>query len=182
MDSIDLGRLEQRARLRYEFKRALRSALGFAPALLVVVLAAGLGRRPGSALAFGGLLFVCGSYLLWRGQTLHRAVLPGVLTGLIPLAFALVANRGHACPGGHCSTWCLPACIAGGVVAGLAVSYLATRRGLDWRFWVGASAVSVFTGAMGCSCVGYSGVVGLGLGYLAASGLVRVLPVTQKSS
>lgn len=169
MDSIDLSQLEQKARLRYEVMRAVRSVLGFTPALFVVALAAALGRRPGSAMMFGGALFLCGAFLLWRGRTLHRAVLPGLLTGLIPLAFALVANRGHACPGGHCSTWCLPACIAGGVVAGLAVSYLAWKRGLDWRFWAGASAVSLLTGAMGCSCVGYSGVVGLGLGFLGAS-------------
>ncbi len=169
MDSIDLDVLEQKARVRYELVRAGRSLLGFAPALLLVVLAAALGRRPGSALFFGSLLFLSGAFLLWRGRTLHRAVLPGLLAGMIPLACALVANQGHACAGGHCSTWCLPACITGGVVAGLVVSWLATRRGLDWRFWAGASAISMLTGAMGCSCIGYSGVVGLGAGFLAGA-------------
>ena len=169
MDSIDLDLLERRARLRYEWMRAGRSVLGFAPALLLVGLAAALGRRPESAVMFGSLLFVSGAFLLWRGQTLHRAVLPGLLAGVIPLVFALVANRGHACAGGHCSTWCLPACTAGGVVAGLAISWFATKRKLDWRFFVGASAVSLLTGAMGCSCIGYSGVIGLGVGFLAGA-------------
>lgn len=85
---------------------------------------------------------------------------------MIPLVFALVA---HACAGGHCSTWRLPGCITGGGVAGLVVSWLATRRSLDGRFWAGASAVSLLTGAMGCSCLGYSGVMGLGAGFLAGA-------------
>lgn len=169
MDSIDLDELERKARLRYELARAARSLLGFAPALLIVAAAAALGRRPNSALFFGSLLFLSGSFLLWRGRTLHRAVLPGLLAGLIPLACALMANRGHMCAGGHCSTWCLPACISGGVVAGLVVSWVATKRGLDWRFWVGASAISLLTGAMGCACIGYSGVVGLTAGFLGGT-------------
>lgn len=169
MGSIDLAGLERRARLRYELGRAARSALGFAPALLVVLAAAGLGRRPGSAAAFGGALFLLGAFLLWRGRSLHRAVLPGLLAGLIPLSFALVANRGHACAGGHCSTYCLPACIAGGAVAGLVISVVARRRGMGWGFWAGASGVSLLTGAMGCACVGSSGVFGLAAGYLAGA-------------
>lgn len=169
MDSIDLTLLERRARVRYELVRAGRSLLGFAPALLLIAVAAALGRRPSSAIMFGTMLFFCGAFLLWRGKTMHRAVLPGLLAGMIPLSFALVANQGHACAGGHCSTWCLPACITGGVVAGLAVSWLAHKRGMDWRFWAGASGVSLLTGAMGCACIGYSGVLGLGAGFLAGA-------------
>ena len=169
MASIDLDVLERRARLRYEFARAGRSLVGFAPALLLVAVAAGLGRRPGSAVMFGSMLFFSGAFLLWRGQTMHKAVLPGLLAGVIPLTFAIMANRGHACAGGHCSTWCLPACITGGVVAGFAVSWFAKKRGLDWRFLVGASAVSLLTGAMGCACIGYSGVFGLAAGFLAGA-------------
>lgn len=165
MGTVDLDLLERRARVRYELARAARSILGFAPAVLLVLLAAALGRRPSSALFFGSLLLLAGSFLLWRGRTLHRAVLPGLLAGIIPLAFALMVNRGHACAGGHCSTWCIPACVTGGIVAGLLVSWLATRRGLDWRFWAGASVISLLTGAMGCSCIGYSGVMGLGAGF-----------------
>ena len=79
MDSIDLNLLERRARLRYELVRAGRSLLGFAPALLLVLVAAALGRRPSSAVFFGSLLFLSGAFLLWRGQTMHRSVLPGLL-------------------------------------------------------------------------------------------------------
>ncbi|HEY1088163.1 MAG TPA: hypothetical protein VGE37_10730 [Archangium sp.] len=169
MGSIDLDSLERKARLRYELGRAARSVLGFAPALLIVAAAAGFGRRPSSAVIFGSALFVLGSFLLWRGKTLHKAVLPGLLAGLIPLTCALLANRGHLCIGGHCSTWCLPACIAGGVISGVVISFIAHRRGMGWQFWAGASGVSLLTGAMGCACIGYSGVIGLAAGYLAGA-------------
>jgi hypothetical protein len=176
MGSIDLDVLERKARLRYELGRAARSVLGFAPALLIVAAAAGFGRRPGSAVVFGSVLFLLGSFLLWRGQTLHKAVLPGLAAGLIPLTCALIANQGHMCAGGHCSTWCLPACIAGGVISGLVISYVAHKRGMGWQFWAGASGISLLTGAMGCSCIGYSGVFGLAAGYLAGA-----LPIGLKS-
>ena len=167
MDSTDLTALSRVARRRYERARLGRSLAGAAPVLLVAAVAMLLGRRPSSAALFGGLLFVSGVVLLWRGRDLHRAVLPGVLSGLIPLAFALVANAGHGCAGGHCSTLCVPACTAGGVTAGIVVSVVATRLKLGWGFWAAASTMAVLTGAMGCSCVGASGVLALIGGFSA---------------
>ncbi|PZR05622.1 MAG: hypothetical protein DI536_31725 [Archangium gephyra] len=161
MDSIDLARLSREARSRYERARLGLSVAGAAPVLFVVAAAAVLGKRPSSVAFFGGLLFVTGVVLLWRGRDLRLALWPGVLTGLIPLAFALIANFGHGCSGDHCSSLCVPACTAGGVTAGVVVSVIATRLKLGWRFWLSASAVSMLTGAMGCACVGYSGVLAL---------------------
>jgi len=92
---------------------------------------------------------------------LRLALWPGVLSGLIPLVFALVANYGHGCSGDHCSSLCVPACTFGGVTAGVVVSVVATRLKLRWGFWLSASTVSMLTGAMGCACVGYSGVLAL---------------------
>ena len=176
MDLTELQTFEKRVRVRYELQRALRSVAGFSPVLLVIVLAALMGRRPQAAIAFGALLFVSGVFFLWRGQSLRRAVFSGVTTGLVPLGLALLANRGHGCAGGHCSTWCLPACILGGVIGGTAVSWVARRQGQGWAFWAGATAMTLLTGAMGCACIGSAGVVGLCLGYLAAAapwGLIR---------
>lgn len=165
MDSIDLDRLSREARRRYERARIGLSLAGATPVFLVVAAAAFFAKRPTSVALFGGLLFVTGVVLLWRGRELRRALLPGVLSGLIPLVFALVANYGHGCSGDHCSSLCVPACTAGGVTAGLVVSIVATRMGLGWRFWASASAVSLLTGAMGCACVGYSGVLALAGGF-----------------
>jgi hypothetical protein len=165
MDSIDLTRLEAVARRRYELRRLLAGALGFAPVLSVVAVATTLGRRPLPALALGGLLFAAGVAALWRGEALRKAVLPGVFTGLIPLALALGFNLTHGCDGEHCTMVCLPACTAGGLVAGLAVSTFLARHRLPWPAWGAAASLSMLTGAMGCVCVGSSGILGMAGGF-----------------
>jgi hypothetical protein len=161
MDLTDVTTLERVARSRYEKARLGWSLAGAAPVLLVVGAAVVLSKRPSSAALFGGLLFVKVVAVLWRGRDLRRAVWPGVSSGLIPLVFALVANAQHGCSGTHCSTLCLPACMAGGIAAGLVVSAFATRLNLGWGFWVAASMMTVLTGSMGCSCVSSSGVFAL---------------------
>lgn len=169
MDSAELQRFERRARLQYEWARARRAVLGFVPAVALIALAASLTRRPGSALAFGALMFVSGAFLLWYGRDLKRAVLPGVVAGFVPLTLALGANRiGHFCTDEHCMMLCMPACLTGGVVAGLSIATLAHGTRQSPRFWVAASAVALLTGAMGCSCSGSSGVLGLTVGYALA--------------
>jgi len=176
MDSIDLGQLERRARRKYEWARARRAIWGFAPALVVVTIAALLNKHHVSAVAFGTALFVVGAGLLWYGHDIRRAVLPGLAMGLLPLAVALCVNHvGHACLGDRCMTLCIPACAVGGLGAGVGISIIGLRRKHGWPFWVGATVLTLLTGAMGCSCVGFGGVAGLsvgcGVGLLA--GLVR---------
>ncbi len=165
MDSTELAALQRRARVRYEGARLLRCVLGFAPVFVLVAGSVALGRRPSSALFFGGALYLAGVALLWTGRGLHRGVLPGVVAGTIPLVAALVSSLGHGCASGHCSTLCVPACTVGGVAAGALVSWIIARRNLGGLAWLGAGATAMLTGAMGCSCVGYSGVIGLAAGF-----------------
>ncbi|WP_394832935.1 hypothetical protein LVJ94_41185 [Pendulispora rubella] len=168
MDSIDLDRIERRARMRYEWARAWRAILGFAPVWLVVGLACAFTHRPSWAAAFGVGAFVMGAVMLWYGRDVKRAVLPGLAAGLVPMLFALCANHvQHVCTGGACMTLCMPACVVGGIVAGVAIAGIGHRRRAGLGFWLGASAMTVLVGAMGCSCIGYSGVIGLALGYTA---------------
>jgi hypothetical protein len=174
MESIDFELVKQRARLKYELARVRNALLGFAPAWIVVVLAACMASRPHSAMVFGCAMFGAGVALLWYGRDLKRAVLPGVAAGLVPLVFALLANHfGHACTGSGCMSLCVPACTAGGLVAGLSVAIVGYRGGHGLGYWAGASAVALLTGAMGCACVGYSGLLGLAVGY--GAGCVPVL-------
>lgn len=174
MVSIEFKRVRRRARLKYECNRAWRAVAGFAPVIVIVIAAASLGSRPASTLAIGSAMFVSGATLLWYGRDLRRAVLPGVIAGMVPLVFALCANHfGHGCTGDRCVMLCVPACTLGGLVAGLAVAAVGHRGRHGFRFWGAASGLALLTGSMGCACVGYSGVAGLAIGF--AAGLVPAL-------
>jgi hypothetical protein len=165
MASIELDRVERRLRFAYELGRLRLSVLGVLPVVLVVVVAVLVSHRPGSALAFGVLTVLAGGIMLFYGRDPQRAVLPGVAAGLIPLTAALCANQVHHCGPDGCTSFCLPACVAGGIVAGLVVASVGHRRKASPGFWVSATGIALLTGAMGCTCVGYSGVVGLMLGF-----------------
>jgi len=175
MDSTDLAKMQRRARTRYELGRARRALLGVAPFLLVVAISLALTHRSSSTLLFGIAALSVGAVMLWYGRDLQRAVLPGAAAGLVPLTLALCANRFHNCGAESCASLCIPACVLGGVVAGLAVASVGNQRRAGAGFWLSASGVALLTGSMGCACVGYSGVVGLALGYTAGvvPGLMR---------
>ncbi|WP_394843473.1 hypothetical protein LZC95_41305 [Pendulispora brunnea] len=174
MDSIDLHRIERRARLRYEWARTWRALLGLAPIWIIIGLACAFTHRPSLAISFGLAAFVMGAVMLWYGRDVKRGVLPGLAAGMVPLLFALCANHvNHVCTGSSCMTLCMPACVVGGIVAGLAVAAIGHRRQAGAGFWLGASAMAVLVGAMGCSCIGYAGVVGVAIGY--AAGIVPSL-------
>ncbi len=167
MGSLDLSAIVARARRKYELSRARRAVLGFAPALGLVAIATLASHRRGSALLFGGGMFLLGSLLLWYGRGLRRAVLPGLAMGILPLTMALCANYSHhACMGDSCTSLCVPACAAGGLMAGIGVALLGRREPGRVGFWLAGSALALATGAMGCACVGYSGVIGMVAGYV----------------
>ena len=166
MASIDVAVIERRVRRGYEWSRLRRAVLGFAPALLVVAVAAAFGRRPESAGVVGAALFALGTLLLWYGRDFRKAVLPGISAGLLPLSLALLAPHfGHVCAGDHCMTLCIPACATGGVVAGFIVAARLSRARVGPGPWLAASALTLLTGAMGCTCVGYSGILGMAVGF-----------------
>ncbi|MCC6213947.1 MAG: hypothetical protein IT376_03700 [Polyangiaceae bacterium] len=165
MGSTDASVARRKARWAYEAGRLRGALLGVAPIAVVAALAACFAARPASALAFGAATLVAGAVMLWYGRDPQRAVLPGATAGLVPLVLALCASRVHVCGPDGCSTLCVPACTLGGVIAGLAVAYVGHRRRAGVGFWLAGSTVALLTGAMGCACVGYSGVVGLAVGF-----------------
>jgi hypothetical protein len=175
MDSTDLAQAQRRARVAYELARLRLALLGVAPVAVVVAVAACVAHRPVSTLWFGGATIAVGAAMLWYGRDPQRAVLPGIAAGLVPLALALCANNWHSCGPGGCSSFCVPACTLGGVVAGLAVASVGNQRRAGVWFWLSASGLALLTGSMGCACIGYSGVVGLGVGFAAGvvPGLLR---------
>jgi hypothetical protein len=167
MASTDLKRLELAARRAYEWTRLWRALLGFLPILGLVALTALLVDRPGLVVALGAGLFGAGTVLLWYGRDLGRAVFPGVVAGLLPLCLSVGSyHDGQACLlDGSCLSLCVAACSAGGLGAGLFVAWYARKRPRSPWFWFSVAAVTLVTGALGCSCVGYAGISGLVLGY-----------------
>jgi hypothetical protein len=175
MESAELEAFKRRARRAYEWSRVRRALWGFAPVMLIIAAATLLTKRPGSALAFGVTLFAFGVSALWYGRGAQRAVLPGLVLGLVPLALALCASQmNHMCMGDACMAVCMPACTAGGLIAGLGMAIFGYRQRQGARYWLTASAIALLTGAMGCSCVGYGGVAGLALGFGVGLGVLSL--------
>ncbi len=156
----------RRARLAYEWGRARRAFLGALPVLVLIGGACLFGDRPSWALAFGGVLFFVGVAMLWYGRDPQRAVLLGLVAGLLPLVLVLCARHfGHFCTGTSCTTLCMQACAVGGILAGFAVASVGNARRAGPGFWVAASSIAILTGAMACSCLGGAGIVGLAVGF-----------------
>lgn len=175
MDSTDLAQVQRRVRVAYELARVRLALLGVTPVAVVVAVVACVTPRPVSALWLGVATLGVGATLLWYGRDPQRAVLPGIAAGLVPLALVLCVNNMHACGPDGCTSLCVPACTLGGVVAGLAVASVGNQRRSGVWFWLSASGLALLTGSMGCACIGYSGVVGLAIGFAAGvvPGLLR---------
>jgi hypothetical protein len=117
------------------------------------------------ALVVGALIAAIAWLCIWRGRIAARAVLPGVLAGLVPLTLAFAAQSyGHVCTGSACYSLCVPACTSGGVIGGLVIAGLGRHVASPVRFWALAALLAGLEGSLGCSCVGFGGVLGLGLG------------------
>src|SRR5262249_4950322 len=94
-----------------------------------------------------------------------EAVAPGLLAGLPALALPLgVRVVGHACASDACFALCLPACCAGGVIAGAALA-LSARTGSDparkREYLAAALLIAGLTGSVGCAVAGVSGILGM---------------------
>ena len=66
-------------------------------------------------------------------------------------------------------SWCLPACITGGLLAGSLVSFVGVRHRRGPGYWASASGITLLTGALGCSCDGFSGMIGLAVGFMVVA-------------
>ncbi len=164
-------RLQRQVRRHYELQRGFWALLGSIPVMAVVVVACCNSQRVTTSAVFGGGALLVGVTMLWLGRDAQRAVLPALIAGSIPLTLALWANQAHGCcvVGGACTTdmssMCLPACSVGGVIAGLLMAAIGYRWRAGFGFWLSATAISALIGAMGCACIGYTGVFGLVGGY-----------------
>lgn len=174
--------VERLARRAYELARVRRALLASSPILALAAIAAAISPSPSRVVPFAILSFGAAALMCWHGRSLSRAVLVGMLAGVVPLALSLGVNHWHACGPHGCashgfSSFCAPACALGGLVGGLGVGLAAHRKRASPSFWLGASGLTWAVGALGCACVGASGVIGL-----AAGLLVGVVPAWSFSA
>ncbi len=159
-------------------KRALRRgrlARGFG-ALLVPLLLGGFALvcdvAPLSVAAFvvAASVLVLGAHL--RGNPSGDSSLAGSLAGVVPFGSGIVApNLGHVCAAEYCYEFCLGLCAVGGFSAGFLLGRYARRAALGVEGVLGALLLAAAGGALGCGCVGLTGVgvmlAGLVPGFLA---------------
>ncbi len=169
MESSELAR---RARWAYEKGRLTRALPlgGYGGVLVVCAVVLRSSAGPGT-LVLGAVFMALLVGYGWRGGVLGRAVVPGVLGGVLPLLVPpLVVASGHLCASG-CRAFCLWACVGGGMLAGVlitraALAVPAQGRG---RFVLAAGVLATLCGALTCVLYGASGVIGVGTGLALAS-------------
>ncbi|AUX39617.1 hypothetical protein SOCE26_010110 [Sorangium cellulosum] len=177
MEPEPLAGLKHRAYRAYERGRARHAAWAAAPTVAVVVVAALMSDRPLTTALIGAALYAVAALLSWRGRHLERGVLPGVAAGLVPFAMAHAARLyGHLCTPEGCVSICVPACLAGGFAAGALLSRALRRADRLGASWASACGVAALTGALGCACVGFGGVLALAAGLLTGTAPLALRP------
>lgn len=150
----------ERIRQAYERGRA-QAAVGRAMAavpfgLVGAVVLGEPGARLGAALGLGLLA----GWLYFRGGAAGRAVNAGLAAAVVPFALPLLV-RGSVCPMGACATWCIVACSVGGIAAGAWLGARSMREPDGVRFLAVGAALAAAAAAIGCTCAGAGGIVGM---------------------
>jgi len=166
--------LVRRAYERGRTKRALSTAVYALP----MVAFATIVRGPGVAIvAAGAALFALVFVMAHRGGAFARAIGPGLLAALPPFGVPLVLRAmGHACAMGaccmtpECARLCLPACAIGGALGGVGIGWATmSEEKRPLAVLLGASAIAILAGALGCWFAGLSGVLGMAVATLGAT-------------
>jgi hypothetical protein len=167
MASADLAAVELRARRAFERAMLRRAALGALPMVVAGAAAILLARDLEQTCLLAGFVVLVSLVCFWVRRGAETAAALGFFAGLVPYTASLLASRlgGHVCTPGGCVSMCLPACAAGGVIAAVLVARSAARRRAGPLFWLTASAMTIATGALGCSCAGFAGASGMLAGF-----------------
>lgn len=158
--------LRTRAKRAYEWTRLKRALLHATPALSFFVLLV-LEGAPPLRVALSLLLYASAVIALWLGQGAGEAVLPSLVYGVVPFAIVRLAeSSGHVCLGEACVSWCLPACVIGGVVGGALVGLRGGRASDRMGYHLASTTLVFLVGALGCQCAGNAGLLGMASGAL----------------
>lgn len=167
-----------RARARRSYERGRLTAAGRI-ALLIVPLTVICGRETEAyarCAVIGVLLLLATIGVRWRQGRGTQAANAGLLTGILPLAAALLLCRFAA---GWPAAAATAACASAGLIAG-GLAVRATLEPLDagWQEWGAASLVAGLTAALGCIGIGFGTALGSALG-VAAGAAVTMRAMTS---
>jgi hypothetical protein len=167
---MELIELRRRAFRAYELGRAGLAAKSAAAALVVGLAGVGLGRPLGFSAALSAILFAVVGLTVFRGGAAGRAVWPALAAGagatFLPLA---IRTAGCTLFGPECMRLCLPGCVVGGCVMGVALALTARHEESAPReFLIAGTAIAALAASIGCSLAGASGIIGMGIGTVAA--------------
>lgn len=164
MATPEADRLQQAQRA---FGRGrIRLALVGALATIALMLLGLLIGSDTKSIWFGAALMVLATSSLYFGRAPGRAVLPAFVIGLIPFSALIVAQvaTGHGCHVGGCTTFCMPTCVASGLVAGGLIAFVGVRTRATVGFILAGGTMTWLVGALGCPCIGISSVLGMAAG------------------
>jgi len=165
-----------RAIRAYELGRAMYAARVAVLVLAFPVLSLLLGARLGPTGLLAVALALSAGFLAWHGRAAGEGLLPGILAGAVPFLFGHAAQAwGHVCLGDGCYSLCMPACVAGGTIAGLMVARMSRRRSEPLVTLAASSGTALLVGALGCGCVGFTGVLSLAVSLSLSVAADRVL-------
>ena len=162
--------LLRRVRATYEWsrvRRGLRAACLVAP---MVVASLGWCGNVRLTLTLGVALAISSAALVWRGGTPGKAVVPGLIAGMVSLAVPTLLSPACAIADGPDGIrYCLLACAAGGLASGSVVAHFASRRIDRTEFVAVAGSIAAAGGALGCMIVGMVGIASMLVGLCAVS-------------
>lgn len=126
-------------------------------------------------LALGAALVAAGAWLAWRGGVGGRALPVGLAAGVVPMWLPSLARASCSMTGG-CGEG-LPACVAGGLVAGALIAWRSAKMTDGRRDYVlAAGGIASLAGAMGCVILGIGGVAAMIVALVALSGPAILVP------
>jgi hypothetical protein len=174
MPELPVALLRTRAKRSFESGRLLVAAR---VGIVVVPLGAICARATGAygrCTAVAVLLVTMAIMVRWRQWRGIRAVDAGLLTGILPMAAALVLCRFAT---GWPTRAALGICAGTGFLAGM----LAARSTLavvdaEWPEWASASLVAGLTAALGCVGIGFGTAAGAAIGVATGAVVATRLP------
>lgn len=162
------------ARASYERGRLHRGLELALPTLLLAGVALLLHEGSLATASVAAVLVLATVFAGHHGRGFDRLVGPATLSGLPAFVAPLcISSEAHLCAGDWCLSYCLTACVAGGLVSGLLFAGRLRRVAPGPMAALFGSGLMLLVGMLGCVVAGVPGVIGLMVGS-AVGGVPRL--------